>query len=594
VATAQGRVQWRRPPDFHVVRTLVAGTQAIGLAFGPDHNLYVPTGSQNTISVFDTTGTLIDTFGTGFTDAPSSIGWDVAGNAYVGQANQSCNWPCAPGDPSGDILKLDPGGNLVDRYDVAISNAGPRWLDLGADQCTIYYTSDFSTPNDEGIRRFDVCRHQQMPDFTGDLSNGDGYLEGVRVLPSGVLLAAPDGVKRIDPSGSVVQAYGSGPVKRWNPLALAEGGSAFWSADGDSDSTVAKFDVATGQVLTQFRSGSTEVGGLALYQGPPGPAAPPPPTPLSSPGGPQNPKSLPEISVSSIQVPEGDSGTSVATFVLSLSAPTTTRVTGRYETIDGAAMAADQDYSSRQGGFVFPVGATSIPVRVGIVGDTKVEPDEGFSIRLSSISGATPSEVQGSATILNDDAVPHPDAAPLIREVGSANTGSANPAVQNLTQHTGQQAQPGSAAQAQAQAQPQPQGGAQANAQQHAQSNIQTQFQSQPQVQVGLMAEQQREAQIERAKNAGNARKPDTHHAAYDLVTGHGRVEFWGTALTMFVLAIAVSGARAGSGSFVTALVRPYGYLRSQRNSAAWITGGYGRPREPAVPALRKRTGFSR
>ena len=110
----------------------------------------------------------------------------------------------------------------------------------------------------------------------------------------------------------------------------------------------------------------------------------------------------PTISIEDVTQTEGDSGTTDFTFTLSLSNPTDFPITIDYTTADGTATAADGDYVPTSGTLDFNDGMTiTVPVR----GDTKLEPDETFSVVLSNASNAIIADGQGVATIRNDDVV---------------------------------------------------------------------------------------------------------------------------------------------------------------------------------------------
>src|SRR5439155_3012324 len=77
-----------------------------------------------------------------------------------------------------------------------------------------------------------------------------------------------------------------------------------------------------------------------------------------------------------------------------------------YATADGTATTADNDYLAASGTVTFAPGQTSQPVTVNVVGDTKFEPDETFSVNLSNPNNATILVGTGTGTILNDDSQP--------------------------------------------------------------------------------------------------------------------------------------------------------------------------------------------
>lgn len=121
----------------------------------------------------------------------------------------------------------------------------------------------------------------------------------------------------------------------------------------------------------------------------------PPPPPASA-----------TISVNDVTVTEGNSGTTVAEFTVSLSAAATAPVTVSFRTADGTATTADRDYLATTGRLTFARGETTKKVRVFVYGDTKNEAAESFSLVLSSPTNATIAKDRGTGTISNDDTPP--------------------------------------------------------------------------------------------------------------------------------------------------------------------------------------------
>lgn len=101
-------------------------------------------------------------------------------------------------------------------------------------------------------------------------------------------------------------------------------------------------------------------------------------------------------------VTEGNSGSTPATFTVSLSAPSTHTVTVGYYTNGGTATAGS-DYISTNGTLTFNPGVSSITVPVSVLGDTTYEADETFSLWISQASHALINRISGSTTIVNDD-----------------------------------------------------------------------------------------------------------------------------------------------------------------------------------------------
>ncbi len=111
---------------------------------------------------------------------------------------------------------------------------------------------------------------------------------------------------------------------------------------------------------------------------------------------------FPTVSVGDIRISEGNSGTKLATFTVSLSAAGTSPVTVSYATANGTAIAGS-DYTAKSGVLTFPVGVRTQTVSVVITGDTKVEGDERFALNLSAPTKATISDSRAVAVIVNDD-----------------------------------------------------------------------------------------------------------------------------------------------------------------------------------------------
>ncbi|WP_430523523.1 putative Ig domain-containing protein [Xanthomonas arboricola] len=117
-----------------------------------------------------------------------------------------------------------------------------------------------------------------------------------------------------------------------------------------------------------------------------------------------NDDALPALSIDDVSVNEGNSGTTTATFTVSLSAASGQTVSVNYITADGTATAGS-DYSARSGTLTFAPGVTAQGVAITVNGDTAVEPNETFSVGLSGASNASIARATGTGTIVNDDVV---------------------------------------------------------------------------------------------------------------------------------------------------------------------------------------------
>ncbi|MCT4609718.1 MAG: choice-of-anchor L domain-containing protein, partial [Pelagimonas sp.] len=126
----------------------------------------------------------------------------------------------------------------------------------------------------------------------------------------------------------------------------------------------------------------------------------------------QNPAG--EFAVSGGSIAEGDTGTSVLPFTVTLSGAGTGVRTVDYAVSAGTATEGD-DYTAASGTLTFAEGETSMVVEVEVLGDTDVEPDETLTLTLSNPGGdeeGTITTASATGTIENDDATPPPPPPP--------------------------------------------------------------------------------------------------------------------------------------------------------------------------------------
>lgn len=112
----------------------------------------------------------------------------------------------------------------------------------------------------------------------------------------------------------------------------------------------------------------------------------------------------PTISISSPSQPEGNSGTSIMNFVVSLSAVSGLPVSFNRATVDGTATSGPDFVALAAAAATIPAGEITLTIPVTINGDTVVEGDQTFNLQLSAITNATPSpSIFGIGTIQEDD-----------------------------------------------------------------------------------------------------------------------------------------------------------------------------------------------
>jgi uncharacterized repeat protein (TIGR01451 family) len=213
-----------------------SGGFTTGCSFNPSlDKLYTTNFSASKVVVYDNASphSIVQTITTGKAAAESIV---FAGNGhfFVG----------GPSDP--EIEEYDASGTLVDNDTVAVDGTGgPDWVDLGADQKTIFYTSESRV-----VRRFDAAADVQLADFA--TLPGAGTAFALRLLSpgdgSGGLLVADRGdVKRLNGSGAVVQTYDASGEDSWFSLNLDPDGTSFWAGDFGTNNFY-RFNIATGAV----------------------------------------------------------------------------------------------------------------------------------------------------------------------------------------------------------------------------------------------------------------------------------------------------------------------------------------------------------
>ena len=192
----------------------------------------------------------IDVAATGGADSESIV-FDAVGNFYVGIA-----------DGDRDVVKYDPAGNLVDEFDVETGPRGSDFVELSADQKTLFYTSEGAD-----VRRYDVSTHTQLTPFATGLPGAAHY--GLRLLPpgdgsGGMLVAGQEEIQRLNGSGAVAQTYDVPGNDLWFALNLDPDGTSFWSADLNTGN-IFRFNINTGAVeVGPIANPGVQVGGLCV------------------------------------------------------------------------------------------------------------------------------------------------------------------------------------------------------------------------------------------------------------------------------------------------------------------------------------------
>jgi hypothetical protein len=244
-------------PNYVLLETLTDGSgngATTGCAFDSASNLFTTNFSNTKVFKFDANSphgidATIDTSVQDATGSPESVLIDSIGNLYVGNAT-NLDFP----NPQGLLLKYGPNLSFITSYFPAPENRGTDWIDMAADQKTVFYTS-------EGlhVKKFDVSTSTQLADYNSAPLTGTAAY-ALRLLPpfdgsGGLLVADVDKVRRLDSTGAVIQTYDAPCTeldpcpngRLWFALNLDPNGTSFWA--GDLETTdLFRFNIAGGTI----------------------------------------------------------------------------------------------------------------------------------------------------------------------------------------------------------------------------------------------------------------------------------------------------------------------------------------------------------
>ena len=248
ISLEPGPVMWRTSNGLitRILPQTVPGTGE-GMTFDASGNLYVtrwcidPTcgqGDSGSVEKYNNLGASLGEVGPVWNCQPHTIQF-TGGTFFVGQSG------CGK-----TILKTPLDSTITAEYRAAEDFGGIFWLDLGNDDCTMFYTS--FGPN---VKRYDVCGDAQLPDFNTAPMPG-GMAQDLRVLADGsVLVASGQVIALLDPNGALTRTYEvAGEAALWVGLDLVGDGS-FWVGNYFS-SNVYRINLADGRVLASFNTGT--------------------------------------------------------------------------------------------------------------------------------------------------------------------------------------------------------------------------------------------------------------------------------------------------------------------------------------------------
>jgi hypothetical protein len=311
------------------------------------------------------------------------------------------------------------GGAVPAAANIIAFNKGPGVaVGESSDGTSIRLNSIFS--NDGlGIDLLQFGLQGQTNNDSNDTDTGANHLQNFPVLTSAVSNAGSTTITGVINTNSnvalVIDVYSNGQM---DPSGFGEGqtylGSIPVALDGFTNNgsfsgtfpialTAGQFITATATNMANAPFGDTSEFSQAIQVTVPPVPPSPPVSPLT-------------IKINDVSHTEGNSGTKDFTFTVSLSAVSASTVTVHYATQNGTASSAS-DYQFKSGTLTFLPGQTSKTVSVKVNGDTSVEANETFFVKLSSPTNATISDSSGTGTIQNDD-----PARPKISVSGSSNT----------------------------------------------------------------------------------------------------------------------------------------------------------------------------
>lgn len=216
--------------DGHFKRRLhrSPGSEKTGMCFDREGSLYASSFTDGSVLKFNHQGELVaGRWVGGFDRAPETCVVDAEGNLFVGEA-----------DGLRRVMKLDSGGRVVAAFQPRTESRGIDWLDLAADQCTLYYTSEGSQ-----VMRYDVCRNRQLDGFAAGLP---APCFALRLRENGELLVAcHERVLRFRADGSTVRTY-SFPGETLFGMNLDPRGEVFWTG-GITSGRVYRVNIESGR-----------------------------------------------------------------------------------------------------------------------------------------------------------------------------------------------------------------------------------------------------------------------------------------------------------------------------------------------------------
>jgi hypothetical protein len=345
---------------------------------------------------------LLEAMDNGFGENSVAVLYGKGDGTFSGAAYTSV------GSASVDRLALADfnGDNKLDLVHGGYSGNSGTWVLLGTGQGYFYESHNLGVvAGSLTVADFNADEKTDLATTWGGsvnvlLGNGDGSFQMARSFTAagGPVTAADvnrDGALDLVLGGGNV-LLGTGDGNFGPPITTAATGAylvvAAFNGDGRPDEALTPTTSAT-TVTVLFNDG--------IWDG-----SPPPPLP-------------PSLRIGDATVREGNAGTALAVFNVTLSAPSALPVTVHYATANGTATAGS-DYQARSGTLTIPAGQTTGMITVPVNGDRLGEPDETFFVNLSGATNATIADAQAVGTTVDDE--PHISISDVAKKEGNTGT----------------------------------------------------------------------------------------------------------------------------------------------------------------------------
>lgn len=120
-------------------------------------------------------------------------------------------------------------------------------------------------------------------------------------------------------------------------------------------------------------------------------------------GGGGNNDPLPQVSINSITLTEGNTGNTAFGLTISLNKASSSAITVTYSTQEGSAKAGEDYVAVANQTVNFAPNEISKTININVVGDDVREGDDQFTVMLAGATNSTIMQFSGTATITNDD-----------------------------------------------------------------------------------------------------------------------------------------------------------------------------------------------